>query len=214
MSSEVRILVVDDHPLFRQGVVATLASQPGFRVVAEAQAVGEAIERVRQLRPDVVLLDVALPDGYGLDAIGPILAECPETKVVMLTVANDGDTVIQAIRAGAAGYLLKGASGFDLVTALKTIIQGETYTSPEAAARVVSDVANRRSEPGSELTPRERTVLDMLGQGLTNREIGQRLYLSEKTIKRHVTVIMQKLGVRNRVEAALLASSQKDTRPR
>ena len=162
--------------------------------------------RVRLTRPDVVLLDVALPDGSGIDAVGPILEELPGTRIAILTSSDDSDTVLAALRAGAAGYLLKGTGSTELIGALKAICRGENYTSPKAASRLLNEVAHPHPPPGASLTPRERTVLEMLGQGLTNREIAQRLYLSEKTVKRHVTVVMQKLGVRNRVEAALMAA--------
>ncbi len=206
MSVDLRVLVVDDHPLFRQGVVDTLMKEPGFEVVGEAGTIEEALIRVRLTRPDVVLLDVALPDGSGVDAVGPILQELPATKVAILTSSDDSDVVLAALRAGAAGYLLKGTGSTELIAALKAICRGENYTSPKAASRLLTEVAHPHTAPGADLTPRERTVLEMLGQGLTNREIAQRLYLSEKTVKRHVTVVMQKLGVRNRVEAALMAA--------
>lgn len=206
MSADLRILVVDDHPLFRQGVVDTLTREPGFEVVGEAGTIEEALMRVRLTRPDVVLLDVALPDGSGVDAVAPILQEFPSTKIAILTSSDDSDTVLAALRAGAAGYLLKGTGSAELIGALRAIYSGENYTSPKAASRLLTEVAHPQHAPGDDLSPRERTVLEMLGLGLTNREIAGRLYLSEKTVKRHVTVVMQKLGVRNRVEAALLAA--------
>ena len=206
MSADVRVLVVDDHPLFRQGVVATIAREPGFEVVGEAETIAETLVLVRSTMPDVVLLDVALPDGSGVEAINSILRACPATKVVMLTSADDSDTVLEALRAGAAGYLVKGAAGAELVVALKSISRGEGYTSPRVASRLLTEVTHPLPVPGKDLTPRERMVFEMLGQGLTNREIAQQLYLSEKTVKGHVTVVLQKLGVRNRVEAALLAA--------
>ena len=212
MSADLRILVVDDHPLFRQGVVATLAREPEFAVVGEAETIEETLVRVRITMPDIVLLDVALPDGSGVDAIAPILAACPTTKLVMLTSADDSDTVLDSLRAGAVGYLVKGAAGAELIGALRAISRGEGYTSPRIASRLLAEVAHPRTSPGEDLTPRERTVYEMLGQGLTNREIGAQLFLSEKTVKHYVTVVMQKLGVRNRVEAALLASRER--RPR
>ena len=212
MSADLRILVVDDHPLFRQGVVATLAREPGFAVVGEAETIEETLVRVRLTMPDIVLLDVALPDGSGVDAIAPILAACPTTKLVMLTSADDSDTVLDSLRAGAVGYLVKGAAGAELIGALRAISRGEGYTSPRIASRLLAEVAHPRTSPGEDLTPRERTVYEMLGQGLTNREIGAQLFLSEKTVKHYVTVVMQKLGVRNRVEAALLASRERQPR--
>lgn len=206
MATDLRMIVVDDHPLFRQGVVATLSRQPGFVVVGEAETIGDAMLLIRQLCPDIVLLDVDLPDGSGVEAIEPILAQCTSVRVVMLTVADETDVVMQAVRAGASGYLLKGSSGGELVTALRAICRGETYTSPGVASRVLQEVAHPKPPPESELTTREIAVFELVGQGLTNREIAERLFLSEKTVKGHVTVVMQKLGVRNRVEAALVAA--------
>ena len=206
MSTDRRVLVVDDHPLFRSGVVATLAREPGFEVVAEAESIDEAIKRFRLTGPEIVLLDVALPDGSGVDAIAMFLEERPGTMVVMLTSSDDSDAVLESFRAGAAGYVVKGAAATELVAALAAVSRGEGYTSPRIASRLLAEVAHPRHEPAEDLTPRERTVFEMLGQGMTNREIGERLYLSEKTVKRYVTVVMQKLGVRNRVEAALVAS--------
>lgn len=205
MSEATRVLVVDDHPLFRQGVVATLTREPGIEVVAEAESIAEALRLTRALKPDVVLLDVALPDGTGIDAIQFLRQAHPGTRILMLTVNDASEAVIEAVRSGAAGYLLKGSSANEVVTALRTVALGGTYASPGAAASLISEVARPRRAVESELTPREQEVHELLGEGLTNREIAGRLVLSEKTVKRHVTVVMQKLGVRNRVEAALLA---------
>jgi two-component system, NarL family, nitrate/nitrite response regulator NarL len=209
MPPEIEVVVVDDHPLFRQGVVASLTGTTGFRVVGEAADVRKAIETVRARQPDIVLLDVALPEGSGIDAIGPILIECPTARIIMLTVADDSDTILAAMRAGAAGYVLKGSSAAELRRALRTVCAGAHYTSPGAAQRILDELTHPRTHPGSTLTPREQTVLELLGQGFTNRQIAEQLFLSEKTVKRHMTVVLQKLGVRNRVEAALLAVKDK-----
>lgn len=199
-----RILVVDDHPLFRQGVVSTLARAAGLKVVGEARTGAEAVEAARRTSPDLILLDVGLPDFGGVDLIPALKAECPAARIAMLTVASDSDTVVDAMRAGAAGYLLKGVTGGELVTAVRAIADGHGYTSPQAALQVLADLTH--GVHPDDLTERERSVLQLLGQGLTNREIASNLYISEKTVKHHVTVIMQKLHVRNRVEAALAAS--------
>ena len=209
MSDAVRVLVVDDHPLFRQGVVATLANAPDFDVVGEASTAAEAVHLATITRPDLVLLDVGLPDGSGVEVISALARELPGVKIAMLTVADDSDTVMEALKAGAAGYLLKGVSGAELIAAVKEVYAGHPYASPPVAMRVLSDVARAGRTPGADLTERERSVLDLLAQGLTNAEIARRLFLSEKTVKHHITVILQKLGVRNRVEAALIASRRK-----
>jgi DNA-binding NarL/FixJ family response regulator len=151
-----------------------------------------------------------LPDGRGVEFVRPILEQSPDTRVVMLTVADDSDTVLEALRAGAMGYLLKGAPGREIVSAVREVARGNSYASPAVAMRVLTNVATASpAAEGQELTEREKEVLELLAKGLTNREIGAQLYLSEKTVKHHVTVILQKLDVRNRVEAALLVARRR-----
>lgn len=214
MSADCRIVVVDDHPMFRQGVVATLSRAPGFEVVGEAETLTEAYHQIRLSSPDIVLLDVDLPDGTGVEAIETIQASCPGVRVVMLTVADQSEVIIQAMRSGASGYLLKGASATDLITALRAISRGDVYTSPQVASRVLTDISRPPTPRYAELTERERAVFDLVGEGLTNREIADRLSLSEKTVKGHVTIVMQKLGVRNRVQAALVAAKEREPKRR
>jgi len=212
VSASLRVFVVDDHPLFREGVVATLSRASGFVAVGEASSGAQAVSQISALRPDIVLLDVGLPDGRGVEFIKPILDGSPQSRVIMLTVADDNDTVVEALRAGAVGYLLKGISGADIIAAVQEVAHGSTYASPTVAMRVLRDVLGPASQPrAEELTVRENEVLKLLAEGLTNREIGSRLYLSEKTVKHHVTIVLQKLGVRNRVEAALVASKGRHT---
>lgn len=206
MPEQWSVMVVDDHPLFRQGVVATLLEAEDFRVVAEVESLEEARGRFRITRPAVVLLDIALPDGNGVALIPELLAEAPETRIAMLTSADDTDTVLASLRAGAAGYIVKGSSAAELVAALTAICKGEGYTSPALASRVLTATARHRPGHGDELSAREREVFDLLGEGMTNREIAERLFLSEKTVKHYVTLVMQKLGARHRVEVALMAA--------
>ncbi len=207
MSDAVRVLVVDDHPLLREGVVATLANARDFEVVGEASTGAEAVRLAAIRKPDLVLLDVGLPDMSGVEVIPLIAAKSPDAKIAILTVADDSETVIEALRAGAAGYLLKGIAGAELVTAARRIVAGHGYMSPAAAMSVVQSAAHRTRKP--ELSDRETEVLDLLREGLTNREIANRLFLSEKTVKHYLTTLMRKLQVRNRVEAALIASKHK-----
>lgn len=202
------VMVVDDHPLFRQGVVATLREAEGFSVVAEVDSLAEARVRFRTTRPAVVLLDITLPDGNGMELVPELLAEAPETRIAMLTSADDTDTVLNSLRAGAAGFIVKGTSASDLVGALRAICKGEGYTSPALASRLLQAAARRQPNQLDELSAREREVFDLLGEGLTNREIAERLFLSEKTVKHYVTMVMQKVGARHRVEVALMAARQ------
>lgn len=210
----IRILVVDDHAMFRSGVIASLDAEPDMTVIGEAASVAGALAKTAELLPDVVLLDIALPDGSGLRAVPDMHRQCPVSKIVMLTVSEDESALLQALKEGARGYLLKGVSATDLIGAIRTIHQGETYISQKMAGRILVELAG--SEPrGSyhgvlgELSEREHTILERIANGLTNREIANQLHLSEKTVKFYITNILQKLQVRNRVEAALLMARQK-----
>ncbi len=208
MPDDWTVMVVDDHPMFRQGVVATQREAEGFSVVAEVDSLAEARVRFRLTRPTVVLLDIALPDGNGVELVPEVLAEAPDTRIAMLTSADDTDTVLNSLRAGAAGYIVKGTSASDLVAALRAICKGEGYTSPALASRLLQAAARHQPDHVDELSGREREVFDLLGEGLTNREIAERLFLSEKTVKHYVTMVMQKVGARHRVEVALMAARQ------
>ena len=207
MSEPIRILVADDHPLFREGVVHSLASEPDFTIVGQAANGEEALRLARELLPDVVLLDIAMPGWGGLVAAERITTACPATKIVMLTVFEDEDRLLAAFKAGARGYVLKGVSARELANVVRTTAHGDVYVSPSLAAGIlVALTRGRASDPLEELTERESEILKFVGQGLTNREIGDRLHLSEKTIKHYITNILEKLQVRSRVEAALVAA--------
>ncbi len=208
------MLVVDDHSLFRQGVVQTLGQESDMTVVGEADSATIAIERARDLLPDVVLLDLKLPDGSGLTVARELQRQCPYSKVIVLTAVEDDEALLQALKEGARGYLLKGVSGDELVRVIRAIDRGETYVTPSMAGRLLSELA----QPGTarlargvagDLTDREWMILERVAQGLTNKEIASHLYLSEKTVKHYMTNILQKLQVRNRVEAALLVAKEK-----
>jgi DNA-binding NarL/FixJ family response regulator len=200
-------LVVDDHPLFRQGVVHSLGTDPGLQVVGETASGEEALRLARELLPDVVLLDISMPGWNGLVTAQKITTACPAITIVMLTVSEDKDKLIAAFKAGARAYVLKGVSARELTQVVRTAASGEVYVSPSLAAEMlVSLTQTKAPDPLEELTDREREILRLIGSGLTNREIGEQIFLSEKTIKHYVTNILQKLQVRSRVEAALLAS--------
>ena len=206
-----RVLVVDDHPLFRQGVVHSLTLDPAFRVVGETASGEEALALAQALLPDAVLLDISMPGWNGITTAGRIAMACPATAIVMLTMSEDKDKLLAALKAGARGYVLKGVSGKELAGVLRAAVAGEVYVSPTIAAEMLVSLTQRKApDPLQELTERERSILSLIGAGKTNREIGDALFLSEKTIKHHVTNILQKLQVRSRVEAALLASRHGD----
>lgn len=212
MTEPIRVLVVDDHPLFRQGVVHSLGSDPGLVVVGETSFGEEALRLARELLPDVVLLDISMPGWSGLVTAEKITTACPATTIVMLTVSEDKDKLIAAFKAGARAYVLKGVSARELTNVVRSAAAGEVYVSPSLAAEMlVSLTQGKAPDPLQELTEREREILGLIGAGLTNRVIGERLFLSEKTIKHYVTNILQKLQVRSRVEAALLAAQHART---
>lgn len=207
MNERIRVLVVDDHPLFRQGVVHSIESDPRLTVVGETASGEEALKLARELLPDVVLLDISMPGWNGLVTAQKITTACPATTIVMLTVSEDKDKLFAAFKAGARAYVLKGVSARELTQVVHTAASGEVYVSPSLAAEMlVSLTQSKAPDPLQELTDREREILSLIGAGKTNREIGETIFLSEKTIKHYVTNILQKLQVRSRVEAALLAA--------
>jgi DNA-binding NarL/FixJ family response regulator len=207
MSEPIRVLVVDDHPLFRQGVVHTLLATAGITVVGEAASGMDALAMARELLPDIVLLDISMPGWDGLTTAEKITTACPATKIVMLTVSDEHDKLLAAFKAGARAYVLKGISAHELADVVRFTAAGDVYVSPSLAAEMLVSLTTRRAQdPLQELTEREQEILRLIGTGLTNREIGETIFLSEKTIKHYVTNILQKLQVRSRVEAALLAS--------
>jgi two-component system nitrate/nitrite response regulator NarL len=204
VNEPIRVVVADDHPMFRAGVVAALDSAEDIVVIDQAADAVGALRLAREHLPDVVLLDITMPGG-GLNAARDITAACPATRVVMLTVSEDEDDLLAAMKAGASGYVLKGAGATELVTVVRLVSAGEVYVAPALAWGLLREMSKPRSSPLDELSAREREVLELVGEGLSNQEIGDRLSLAEKTIKHYMTNILGKLHVRSRVEAALLA---------
>lgn len=207
MTRPIRVVLADDHPLFRDGVAHSLAAEPDLLVVGQAANAPEAARLALELSPEIALLDVAMPGGGGVTAAAEISAVSPTTRIVMLTVSEDEDDLLAAFKAGARAYILKGVAAGELAHILRSVASGEVYVSPALAGGILLDMTRgRATEPVDSLTGREREILDLLSRGLTNREIGARLHLAEKTVKHHMTSILAKLHVRSRVEAALLAA--------
>ena len=202
----IRVLVVDDHPIVRQGLRSFLASREDIEVVGEAADGDAAVAEAARLRPDVVLLDLSMPGGGGLSAIGPIRAGGAGPAVLVLTSFSGDDQVLPAVRAGASGYLLKDVGVADLEAAIRTLHRGGAWLDPSVTPTVMGEVARPQGSAGLDLlTPRERQVLALLGEGLSNRQLADRLFVSEKTVKTHVSAVLAKLGLADRTQAALFA---------
>ena len=207
MSDRISIVVVDDHPLFRQGVVSARQGEPDFQVVGETDSGEQALQLARTLMPQVMLLDVSMTGWNGIQTAEKVSIACPATAIVMLTVSDDKDRLLAAFKAGARAYVLKGVSAHELARVVRAAAAGEVYVSQSLAGEMlVSLTQGKAPDPLQELTSREREILALIGNGYTNRAIGEKIFLSEQTIKHYVTNILQKLQVRSRVEAALLAN--------
>ena len=206
-----RLLLVDDHTLFREGIANLLAGQPDFTVIGAAGSVQQAIVMARDLQPDLVLMDFTLPDGTGLEATYAILGERPETKIVFLTVHEEDERLFAAIRSGAKGYMLKNVPVARLLERLRGLERNEAAIGPDMTSRVLEEFS--RTRPGhqaghsalAQLTPRETDVLRTLARGATNRDIAEHLFITENTVKNHVGNILSKLNLPNRREAARFA---------
>lgn len=211
----IRILVADDHPLFRAGVAHSLACDPDLEVVAEAASADEAVDLASRLHPDVALLDVAMPEaGAGIAAAARIAACSRKTRIMMLTVVEDPDSLLAALKAGAHGYVLKGVSASELRDIVRRVAGGEVFVTPALATDLLIEFAQPRTpDPLAELSQREAEIIELVGRGLTNREIGDRLRLAEKTVKHYMTSILQKLHFRSRTEAALYAAQRGSAAP-
>jgi two-component system nitrate/nitrite response regulator NarL len=212
MRAETTVVVVDDHPLYRRGVVETVSAAPDIRVVGEAATADHAVVTAEATKPDIVLLDLGIPGG-GLEAARLISARLPQTRIVVLTASEAQHDVDRALEIGARGYVLKGVSADDLVGVIRRVSLGEAYVTPSLAAamlmtRNVALQDRSGSDPVGDLTPREHEVLELVAEAFSNKEIAARLSISEKTVKHHVTNILDKLQARNRVEAALLARGE------
>ncbi|MFD7502199.1 response regulator [Streptomyces sp. NPDC059850] len=208
----IRVFLLDDHEVVRRGLHDLLDAEPDIEVVGDAGTVDHALARGPALRPDVAILDVRLPDGDGITVCRELRSRMPGLACLMLTSFDDDDALLDAIMAGAAGYVLKQIKGSDLVSAVRTVASGQSMLDPATTARLMrslrGDTAPQepRDEALAGLSPREGEILALIGEGLTNRQIGKRLFLSEKTVKNHISRLLAKLGVERRIQAAVLAS--------
>lgn len=212
MKKTIGIVVADDHPLLRGGVIQTLQSHKNMDVLAEAGTADEAVQKVSDCRPDIALLDISMP-GSGIEAARRISALSPAPRIVMLTVSEAEDDIIAAIKAGAHGYVLKGVGAEELTTVIQNVHQGQSYIPPALAAQVLMAMNNPESAPKTDdelinsLSPRETEILKLVAVGKSNKEVGRELDLQEKTVKHYMTIILQKLQAKNRVEAAVKAQA-------
>ncbi|RLU86981.1 DNA-binding response regulator [Streptomyces griseocarneus] len=216
-----RVFILDDHEVVRRGVRDLLEAEPDIEVVGEASTGREALARVPALRPDVAVLDVRLGDAGdhgGIEVCRELRARTPELACLMLTSFDDDEALFDAIMAGAAGYVLKQINGSELVSAVRTVATGESTLDPRTASRVMARLRGPQEPDPSEapgvdrLSPREREILELIGEGLTNRQIADRLFLAEKTVKNRVSSLLSKLGVGRRVQAAVIAGRLKNDR--
>jgi len=209
-ATRIRIVIADDHPLYRDGVALSLSESVDFSVVGQGASADEAVELVEKHAPDLVLIDISMPGG-GIAAARRVRASSPGTKIAMLTVSEAEDDVMEALKAGATGYILKGVSADELMSTLRELAAGRSYVSPTLAARLLTAMRTPKDQKPDDLleqlTKREVNILRLVAQGLSNKEVGRALDLQEKTVKHYMTAILQKLHVRNRVEAAVLAQS-------
>ncbi|MFE0406380.1 response regulator [Streptomyces nigra] len=215
----IRVFLLDDHEVVRRGLTDLLDAEPDISVVGDADTVEHALVRGPALRPHVAVLDVRLPDGDGITVCRELRSQMPELACLMLTSFDDEEALLDAIMAGASGYVLKQIRGSDLVSAVRTVASGQSMLDPATTARLMSSLRADPVETPSVppelegLSPRERDILALIGDGLTNREIGRKLYLSEKTVKNHISRLLAKLGVQRRVQAAVLASHLEHPEP-
>ncbi|GAA2253481.1 DNA-binding response regulator [Streptomyces ruber] len=213
--TSIRVFLLDDHEVVRRGVHDLLDDEPDITVAGEAATVEQALVRVPALRPDVAVLDVRLPDGDGVSVCRELRSRMPELACLILTSFDDEEALLDSVMAGAAGYVLKQIQGSDLVSAVRTVARGQSLLDPSATTKLMARLRDGGQPPEEPdllpgLTEREREILALIGEGLTNRQIGQRLYLAEKTVKNHISRLLAKLGVERRIQAAVIATQAQD----
>ena len=207
MVEVIQVLIADDHPLVRRGLSTLFATEPGIELVGEASDGVEVVEKARTLHPDVILLDLIMPRKSGLDAITDIKRDEPNARILILTSFGEDDQVFPAIKAGALGYLLKDSSHEELLKAIRDVYRGESSLHPTIARKLVRELNREPGEPSDDepLTPREMDVVQLVARGLSNREVADKLYISERTVAAHLRGILSKLHLANRTQAALYA---------
>ena len=217
MADVLKVMLVDDHEIVRQGLRALLEAEGDIEVVAEADSGPGAVSLASAHRPDVVVMDVRMPEGSGVDACRAIRDERPEAQVIMLTSFSDDEALFNSIMAGAAGFVLKQIRGRDLIDAIRTVADGKSLLDPDVTKRVLERLRKAKFDEKdpklARLSPQEERILDMIGEGLTNREIAERIHLSDKTVKNYVSTILQKLEVARRAEAASYVARAKAAPP-
>ena len=208
MTSPITVFLLDDHEVVRRGVRDLLEEEPDIEVVGEAGTAASALARIPALRPDVAVLDVKLPDGDGVSVCREIRSRVPEVRCLMLTSFDDNQALLDAVMAGAAGYVIKQIRGSDLVGAVRTVAAGQSMLDPQAASQLMARLRDRtaKADPLAALTGQERRILELIGEGLTNRQIGERMFLAEKTVKNYTSALFVKLGMSRRTQAAAYAA--------
>jgi two-component system, NarL family, response regulator DevR len=206
------VFLVDDHEMVRRGVAALLDEEPDLTVVGQASSVAEALARVPAIMPDLAVLDMRLPDGNGVELCRELRSRLPTLNCLMLTSYTDEEAMLEAILAGAGGYVIKDIKGTALLSAVRTVGSGRSLLDNRAAAALMSRLRANVAEPGplTGLTGQERVLLDLIGEGLTNRQIAERMFLAEKTVKNYVSRVLAKLGMQRRTQAAVLATELRD----
>jgi len=206
--NQIKILVADDHPMLREGLVAVLATQPDFDIVAEAADGEQTVRLAQSLEPDVILLDLEMPGTDGVAALRELQAIGTTAKTLVFTAYDNDERILGALRAGARGYLLKGASRREIFSAIRTVYTGGSTLEPAVTEKLLQHVSNEGGPRPEPLTPREMEVLALLSKGLPNKEISSRLYITERTVKFHVSSLLHKLGATNRTEAVTVAANR------
>lgn len=202
---DIRVMIIDDHEVVRRGIAEIVDRADGLSVVAEAGSVAEAVRRAELVRPEVLLVDLQLPDGTGIDIIAALREKLPEARPIVLTSFDDDDALAAALNAGAKAYLLKTVRGAEIAEVVKAVAAGRTLLDERTVTRRRAD----HEDPTADLTPSERKVLDLIGDGLSNREIGDRLGVAEKTVKNHITSLLSKMGLQRRTQVAAWVAGQR-----